>query len=188
MKLLCAVFSSLIPCLTFSAEKFNLAQQETHVEFQATGKPSMLKINGIGGKLAGNIEIESNQIKGEFIVAVGDLTTGIDLRDKHMKEKYLEVSKFPEASFNISKIALPADFMVQRKVFSAIPFDGKIKIKNVEKDISGLADVDTTDGIVIKVSTEFKTQISQFQIDIPSYLGIKVADEVVVKTSMNLKK
>lgn len=188
MKVFFTIYSVLISCFAFSAQKYDLAQQDTRVEFQAVGKPSMLKINGTGGKLSGNIEIESNQIKGEFKVALKDLTTGIELRDKHMKEKYFEVSKFPEASFTISKIALPTDFINQKKIFSAVPFEGKMKMKTVEKDINGLADVDSTEGSTIKVNTEYKTQISTFQMDIPSYLGIKVADEVTVKTSMNLKK
>ena len=188
MKLFLFAFTILLSAFSFASEKFNLSQQSSTVEFQAVGKPSMLKINGTGGKLIGNIEIELNHILGEFKVALADLTTGIELRDKHMKEKYLEVSKFPEASFTISKIALPAQFLTERKVFSAVPFEGKMKIKNTEKDIAGTADVDTTDGTQIKVSTEFKTGISQYQIDIPTNLGIKVADEVIIKTSMNLKK
>ena len=188
MKLFLIAFTILSASFSFAAEKYNLSQQSSTVEFQAVGKPSMLKINGTGGKLIGNIEIELNHILGEFKVVLSDLTTGIELRDKHMKEKYLEVSKFPEASFNISKIALPTNFLTERKVFSAVPFEGKMKIKNMEKDIAGTADVDTTDITQIKVSTEFKTGISQYQIDIPTYLGIKVADEVIIKTSMNLKK
>lgn len=168
-------------------EKYDLSQQETSVEFLAVGKPSLLKINGSGAKLIGNIEILANQVKGEFKVLLKDLTTGIELRDKHMKEKYLEVDKFPEAIFTISKIDLPTDFLIQKKLFSAVPFEGKIKIKGVDQEIKGNADVDTTGSLII-IKTEFKSQISSFHIDIPSYLGIKVADEVTIKTAMKLKK
>ncbi len=38
----------------------------------------------------------------------------------------------------------------------------------------------------INFSTEFKVLVSDFKIDIPTYLGIKVADEVTIKTRMNL--
>ena len=191
-----AFFSFLISSLSSGAEKsvaasvpekYDLSKQETSVEFLAVGKPSLIKIKGDGAKLSGNIEIVENQIKGEFKVPLKDLTTGIELRDKHMKEKYLQVDKFPEAIFTISKIDLPNDFFAQKKIFSAVPFAGKINIKGVEKDIQGIADIDTTTNIV-DVKTEFKAQISSFQIDIPSYVGIKVADEVTIKTIMKLKK
>ena len=191
-----AFFSFLISSLSSGAEKslaatvpekYDLSKQETSVEFLAVGKPSLIKIKGDGAKLSGTIEIVENQIKGEFRVPLKDLTTGIELRDKHMKEKYLQIDKFPEAIFTISKIDLPNDFLAQKKIFSAVPFSGKINIKGVDKEIQGIADIDTTTSIV-DVKTEFKAQISSFQIDIPSYVGIKIADEVTIKTTMKLKK
>ena len=44
-----------------------------------------------------------------LVVELGGLTTGVDLRDKHMRERYLEVPKFPTASLVIEKacLALP---------------------------------------------------------------------------------
>jgi polyisoprenoid-binding protein YceI len=168
-------------------QKFDLSQQNTSVEFLAVGKPSLLKINGTGGKLVGQIEIDGGKISGEFKVYLNALSTGVDLRDKHMKEKYLETGKFPEATFTISKINLPNDFVAQKKLFSKVPFEGKMKIKGSEKDIQGLADVDSS-GANIVAKTEFKSQLSTFQIEIPSYLGIKLADEVTILTSMSLKR
>lgn len=188
MKYYILLFVAFTSHAAFAAQKYDLSKQETSVEFLAVGKPSMLKINGTGAKLSGQIEVSGNQISGDCTVALNQLTTGIDLRDKHMKEKYLETAKYPEATFTISKIDLPLDFVNQKKSFSAVPFEGKMKVKNVEKEVRGLADVDTSTANLIKVSTEFKSQISSFQMDIPTYLGVKVADEVTVKTTMQLKK
>ena len=39
-------------------------------------------------------------------VPLGNLTTGIGLRDHHMKEKYLEVPKYPSATLTIARSAL----------------------------------------------------------------------------------
>jgi polyisoprenoid-binding protein YceI len=172
---------------SFAGTQYDLALQDTLVEFFAVGKPSLLKINGTGGKLRGQIEIDGNQFKGDYKVNLNDLTTGIDMRDHHMKEKYLETGKFPEASFKITKIALPVDFLKQKKAFTSVPFEGKMTIKGVEKDVNGTADIDCTSEPLI-AKTEFKTQITPYGIDVPSYMGIKVADEVTIKTSMKLKK
>lgn len=174
----------LIP-MSWAAVQVDLSQQKSDVEFFAVGKPSLLKINGTGGKLVGNLELEKNKITGRLKVKLDEFTTGIDLRDRHMKEKYLETAKFSEAWIEVEKIDLPEDFLSVKKVYSAVPFQGKLSLHGVEKPIKGTADVDTTKDAP-SVSTEFKVLVSDFKIDIPTYLGIKVADEVTIKTRMNL--
>ncbi len=171
---------------TWAAVQVDLAKQTSEVEFFAVGKPSLLKINGTGGKLIGNLELDKNQIKGRFKVNLDEFTTGIALRDEHMKEKYLETKKFSEAWLEIEKIELPENFLAEKKVYSGVPFQGKLSLHGVEKSVKGTADVDTKKDIP-SVSTEFKVLVSDFKIDIPSYLGIKVADEVTIKAKMNLK-
>lgn len=174
----------LIPT-TWAAVQVDLAKQTSEVEFFAVGKPSLLKINGTGGKLVGNLELDKNQIKGRFQVKLDEFTTGIAMRDQHMKEKYLETGKFSEATLELMKIDLPENFLTERKVYSGIPFEGKLNLHGVEKIIKGVAAVDTKKDN-LSVSTEFKVLVSDFKIEIPSYLGIKVADEVTVKARMNL--
>ena len=39
-------------------------------------------------------------------VPLANLSTGIGLRDHHMKEKYLEVQKYPSATLTIARSAL----------------------------------------------------------------------------------
>lgn len=174
----------LIP-MSWAAVQVDLAQQKSDVEFFAIGKPSLLKINGTGGKLIGNLELDKNQVKGRLKVNLDDFTTGIDLRDRHMKEKYLETAKYSEAWIEVDKIDLPENFLTVKKVYSAVPFQGKLSLHGVEKPIKGTADVDTSKDSP-SISTEFKVLVSDFKIDIPTYLGIKVADEVTIKTRMNL--
>ncbi|OYZ23553.1 MAG: hypothetical protein B7Y39_04400 [Bdellovibrio sp. 28-41-41] len=171
--------------MSWATIQVDLAQQKSEVEFFAVGKPSLIKINGTGGKLTGSLELDKNQIKGRIKVKLDELTTGIDRRDQHMKEKYLETTKFSEAWIEIEKIELPEDFLKVKKVYSAVPFQGKLSLHGEEKPVKGTADVDTTKASP-SVSTEFKVLVSDFKIDIPTYLGIKVADEVTIKTRMDL--
>lgn len=174
-----------VPLSAHSTILLDLSKQTSKVEFFAVGKPSLIKINGTGGKLTGNLEIEKNQVKGQFKVNLDEFTTGIALRDQHMKEKYLEVSKFAEATFEIEKIELPEDFLSTKKIYSNVPFEGKFSLHGVEKKLKGIAEVDTRKDNPA-VATEFKVLVSDYKINIPTYLGIKVADEVTVKTTVNL--
>ncbi len=171
--------------MAWSAVSVDLAQQSSQVEFLAVVKPGGIKINGTGGKLGGNLEIDKNQIKGRIAVNLNDLTTGIDRRDKDMKEKYLETAKFSDAWLEIDKIDLPEDFLTNKKNYSDVPFSGKLSLHGVEKPVSGTADVDTSKDAP-SVATEFKISIAAFNIQEPKFMGIKVADEVTVKTRMNL--
>lgn len=174
----------LIP-VSFAAVKVDLSQQKSEVEFFAVGKPSFLKINGTGGKLNGKLELENNQIKGRFAVKLDDFSTGIAMRDQHMKEKYLETAKYADAWIEVEKIDLPSDFLKTKKIYSNVPFEGKMSLHGVEKPVKGIAEVDTNKDAP-SVSTEFKVLVSDYQISVPTYMGIKVADEITIKTRMSL--
>src|SRR5580700_6101592 len=77
------------------------APSDAHVTFQASG-PGGLTIEGTTADLkvsedSGNVVID---------VPLANLNTGIDLRDHHMREKYLEVPKFPSATLRVARSAL----------------------------------------------------------------------------------
>lgn len=175
----------LLPMSWGAVQQVDLSKQTSEVEFHAVGKPSFLKIKGTGGKLSGNFELEDNKVKGRFGVKMDAFTTGVSLRDQHMKEKYLETAKYAEAWIEIENIDLPADFLKTKKVYSNVPFQGKLSLHGVEKPVKGTAEVDTNKDTP-SVSTEFKVLVSDYQIAVPTYMGIKVADEITIKTRMNL--
>ena len=91
-----------------------LSSQDSKVEFSAIGKPSMLKINGTGGKLKGRMEFQGLHVRAACVVPLDSITTGIDLRDNHMKNKYLEIGKFPEASLTITELLLEKNYLMER--------------------------------------------------------------------------
>ena len=182
-----AVFVTLMIAPAGQAETIDLGKQESAVEFTAIGKPSMLKIKGAGGKIAGDVQHENSQITGNFVVALGDMTTGIELRDEHMKKKYLEIDKYPTAVLKISKLVFDKDYFLVKGDQKNVPFTGKLTLHGVENDVQGTAQV-VADEKLISVDAKMTTAISQYKINIPSYLGIKVADEVEIKVALRIKK
>lgn len=181
------LISSLSTYAEVPARVIDLGGQESKVEFLAIGKPSLLKINGTGGKLKGKIEVSGTKVNGHLLVSLDPITTGISLRDEHMKNKYLEVAKFPEASLQISELQMEKNLFAHSGSQKGILFKGKLKIHGIEKDIEGSADVESDDKVV-SISAQTKTSISAHQIDLPSYMGIKVADEIQITTQFKLKK
>ncbi|HEY1079125.1 MAG TPA: YceI family protein [Bdellovibrio sp.] len=152
------------------------------LEFLAIGKPAMIRIKGEGPAPTGEVTVKDGKASGEFKLALNSLNTGIEMRDSHMKEKYLETAKHPEAVLKISDLEIK-----DIKSGKDTPFTGTLNLHGVEKPVSGTF---TNEGTATeqKVKATFKVKISDHTIEIPSYAGIKVADEVEVKIEAELKK
>lgn len=170
-----------------TTKTIDLSSQESNVEFLAVGKPSLLKINGTGGKLKGQVKFTNLIVSADCTVPLEGITTGIGLRDEHMKNKYLEIGKFPEATLKISELKIEKDYFKEKGIQKNIPFKGKLKIHGNESDIEGTADIDSDDKN-ISIQAKTKTNITAHKIDVPSYLGVKVADEVEIKVDLKIKK
>jgi polyisoprenoid-binding protein YceI len=116
-------------------------------------------------------------LEGALQVNLQTLETGIGLRDRHMRENYLEVQKGPEYA-----TAVLEQIRVER-------LDGKTTMKATlllhgqRREITGTAELKQQDGRV-KVQAEFPVTVADFQIPKPSYLGVGVRDVVQVKVSL----
>lgn len=164
---------------TILAGTISFKGAEGQTEFSAVGKPAMIKINGKGQGPEGDLSYASDKISGTLKVHLKKLTTEIELRDDHMKNKYLEVQKFPiaEITFKDFKTPVTIDAMTDKEteiIFSGDftlhgktnPISGTAKIKKVQKTISGQA--------------EFTIKIMEYLETLPSYMGLKIADDVKV--------
>lgn len=158
----------------------DLGKGESRIEFLAIGKPSMLKIRGKGGPLTGRLSVKDQTVSGIVDVDLNSFDTGISMRNTHMKEKYLQTAQYPKAQLTIKKVALPADWTNQGSL-KDVAFDGVLKLHGVEKPVSGLMSLMNANK-AIDGKAQFKIKISDYAIDVPSYAGIKVTDEVEVET------
>lgn len=126
-------------------------------------------------KPAGSFEAKSSSIKGNakkagagvtaqgIVLPLASLTTGMGLRDNHMKDKYLEVKKYPNA-----------------EVVTAQGANGKgkatIKIRGVAKEWEGSYRV-ISDKLL---EATFTIKLSDYNITGIRYLGAGVKDEAQV--------
>ncbi|MEK6579614.1 MAG: YceI family protein [Bdellovibrionota bacterium] len=159
--------------------KCELRSDSGKVSFIAIGRPSALKIHGKGNGATGNAIIKGLGVSGSFNFDLSTLETGMSLRDRHMKEKYLEIAKFPKAELTIVKMAIPGPLSLPSK-FEKIPFEGALKLHGVEVSVQGLASVERA-GDYCNGTVTFSTKIPQYGIAPPSFAGIKVADDVDVQ-------
>lgn len=180
-----AIAAPSLSAIESSKGTLDVAKAKTEVEFLAIGNPSALKIRGRakeeGQKPAtGTLTIDNGSITGKVGVLVDSFDTGIALRNKHMKEKYLEVGKFPSSELALTELKLPAPGDVSVK---AVPFKGNLTLHGVTKPVAGVADVEKH-GKDVALKFEFKVGTDDYNISTPSFMGITVTREVTVNANI----
>ncbi len=161
---------------------FKAATGET--EFSAVGKPAMIKINGKGQGPEGVVTYAGDVISGTVKVDLNKLTTEIDLRDDHMKNKYLEVQKYPTAdlTFKDFKISTAVDKLTDSEI--EIPFTADFTMHGKTKPVSGMMKIKKAQK-VITGEAEFSVKIMEYLETLPSYAGIKIAEDVKLKIKLS---
>ena len=152
----------------------------SEVRFTALGKPSLLRIKGEGAHANGTLENQGGRYTGEISVDLREFHTGISLRDRHMKEKYLELGKaeFAKAVLKIATLDAPC---VEAAAGSSKPcaFTGSLSLHGKSEPVSGTAVV-SQEGNAKKISAEWSFKLSNHGIEIPTFAGVTVADDVLV--------
>lgn len=185
---------SFIICPAFAKSdairmKIDFNQSTGSVEFVAIGKPKAIKIHGKGDPPKGQLEISGGTAAGTLTFSLDSLDTGMKLRNNHLKKKYLETDKYPQATFENLKFKLPNNPQSTEYSLEKIPFKGRLTLHGVTRDITGEASVKRS-GQSLMIEAGFGIKITAFKIDIPSFAGITVADEVeiMVRTSVPINK
>lgn len=158
-----SIFALLVIC------SFAFSEPNAEVDFKVSGGVNFkAKTKDVKGKVV----MKNNEYIAQGVaVDLKNLSTGMGLRDDHMKNKYLEVTKYPEAILVAGKGGNGKG-------------TGKIKIRGKEKDITG-----TYKAISDKeVEAKFDINLSDFDIKGIRYLGVGVKDTVSVTVIVPLEK
>ncbi len=169
---------ALLVSFDASGSELKASGSGLRVEFQAIGRPSALKVKGKSEDASGVVQAEKNRFTGTFSLPVKSLKTGIELRDRHLQEKYLDAEKFPLILLQV-KGDLPSS--------GEGLFEGELDLHGKKVPVKG-----ALAGYVMKegkasFSASFSISLSQFEIAIPKYLGITIADRVDVTVDAQLK-
>jgi polyisoprenoid-binding protein YceI len=147
------------------------------ISFLATG-PMGMKIKGSTSELALGDDGKVVDVQ----VPLAKLSTGIALRDKHMKEKYLEVQKYPTAELKVPKamVHVPAAGQQLQGKFSApLVLHGK----TLEVIVGYTA---RRDGDRVHVDASFQIDMRRFGIEQPTYMGVTVKPQVDVEARFDV--
>jgi polyisoprenoid-binding protein YceI len=118
------------------------------------------------------------------VVHLGRLETGIGLRDKHMREKYLQVDQFADAVLRVpwASVHLPEDGQrVQGQTTGTMELHGKSKEVGFSYSI-------VRTGSSYAVTGSLPLNMNDFGITVPSYMGLTVQPEVVATCSLSASR
>jgi polyisoprenoid-binding protein YceI len=120
--------------------------------------------------------------EGALTVDLGTLATGIDLRDKHMRETYLEVGKGEGyASAVLSDLDLGAT--PAESIRGKVRFTASLLLHGTKKPVAGQAEV-RREGTQARVDATFPVTLADYGIKEPRYLGVGVGEVVQVKVTL----
>lgn len=151
------------------------------VGFLAVGKPAMIKIVGEGTGPHGDLTIADDKLQGTLTIDMKKLTTKIELRDDHMKNKYLEVEKYPTSTITFKDYNLKLASLTPNAVEQ--PFAADLQLHGVTKPVTGTIKLSKDSSTVTGVAT-FKIKVTDFMDTLPSYAGIKIADDIEVTVDL----
>lgn len=116
-------------------------------------------------------------------VPLANLTTGIALRDSHMRDKYLEVQKYPTAVLTVARSAMQlpaAGAQGHGDSPASIQIHGQTRPCTVHYDV-------TADGAGFAVKGKLQVNMNAFGITVPSYLGVTVKPDVDIAANFRVE-
>lgn len=149
------------------------------VTFNATGSPGFLDIEGVSS----TVKVTDDGTTLSFAVPMSTVSTGIELRDNHMNEHYVEVAKYPDVTIKLPKAS------VQWPANAGDSTSGKVSATFNAHGVDVPTDVTYTvkkGKSSTKVTAKFAFNTNSHGISIPSYLGITVDPAMTAEATIEL--
>src|SRR5215216_2549365 len=170
----------------FFSATFAAAEQQLHV---AGGDVTVVCPLTVGGSfeastkaLSGDVGAAPQQagdVGGALLVKLDTLETGIGLRDRHLRENYLEVGK--GSGYDVATL----ENIQLEKAEGKGAFHATLLLHGQKRHVSGTATLRRRSDGTTHVNAEFPVKVSEFDIPKPTYLGVGVRDEIQVKVAFN---
>jgi polyisoprenoid-binding protein YceI len=191
------IFLIFITLVSFSnAEQLNFYvngnQKNDAVKF--TSKATLETIEGKTSEIKGYVSVDPSEVtsgaEAKLAVTLESLKTGIDMRDKHMRENHLETEKYPEAVFILNKVT-GANGDLADGQSKQLTLEGDFTIHGITRTITLDATVTFTTesentntelpGDILHIVTQFEVALADYEIKRPKFLFLKLSEKQTVE-------
>jgi len=174
-------FLLLFFVFTADLEAQSYITEEGYVEFKSSAP--LLTFKGTSNHLTGLIDLDQNLV--DFYVDLTTLDTGINLRNRHMRNSYLETDKFPFAEFtgSMNSIFDPESTGKQEvTVMGAFTIHGVTREMEITGTLERMSDE-------IELIATWTVLLEDHNIDRPSVIFYELAEEqeVTIKALLKLQ-
>jgi polyisoprenoid-binding protein YceI len=118
----------------------------------------------------------------QITVNMASLDTGVGLRNKEMRERYLETPKFPNATFKSVSVSGPASVAANQPV--DINVTGDMTLHGVTKRLTIPVRVVLIPDGRIHATSRFNVHMPDFGINVPHNVLVTVNDDVPVRLDL----
>jgi polyisoprenoid-binding protein YceI len=187
IRLLIFTVTLTIPLIVGHADEYHIdSDAENEVKFLS--EAPLENFTGTTDQIDGYVlwfgpdSLEESEIYLE--VDLGSLDTGIGLRNRHMRENYLETDEYPYAVYKAK--CVEGEIKPGGKLI-ALTTDGTIRIHGTERplQIHGLVG-ETADGF--EAEAKFEIKLSDFNIKIPKLMFMKINEVIKLEVNIHLEK
>ncbi|WP_111670982.1 YceI family protein [Algoriphagus litoralis] len=169
----------------FHTEAFSQEYLTKDGEVVFLSKAPLNEFEGRSNSLNGLVNLESNLL--DFFVDLNTLKTGIGLRDRHMRENYLETDQFPFAEFTGKMSPMPTLVLGSK---TAVNAQGKFKIHGVEREIEVTGFLTLLQNGKVELHASFEVLLSDYEIPLPKLVFYELAEAqtVTIQAILSQKK
>jgi polyisoprenoid-binding protein YceI len=172
-----------------SGGKFVVEQSDSESRVQFVSDAPLEKISGVGHKLSGDVEFDAANLagaKGTIELDVASIKTNVDLRDEHLRgPDWLDAAKYPKIKFEIKKVEGAAALTPNQP--ADLKIHGKLSMHGVTRDEVATAKVRWNPADGAKVTAQFKVNLTNYKVSVPSLVRLKVSDEIALNIMLKIK-
>ena len=147
-----------------------------------TSTAPLLEFEGTSEHLNGLINFSENLV--DFYLDLNTLDTGIDLRNRHMRESYLETAKYPFAEFT-GTIENQIDLNLNQPQEALV--NGIFKLHGVQKNISVRGTITPNQDGTITVDAKWEVLLEDYNIKRPRVVFYELSDIQTITIIAKLK-
>jgi polyisoprenoid-binding protein YceI len=178
-----AIISLLLSTHVFAESKTYAVKPAGRSTTQFHAEDTYDSFDGKTNKVSGTIVADPAAPGGATVtlsVDLASLDTGVGLRNREMRERFLETSKFPHATFKSVSVAAPPS--IAPNTPADIRVTGDFTLHGVTKRVTiPVRVVLIPDGNQIHATSMFNVRMPDFGIDVPDNILVTVNHEVPVR-------
>jgi polyisoprenoid-binding protein YceI len=170
---------------------FKVVPGHADTKVQFTSEAPMETVTGTTHTATGFVEMDPSGTgegaRGEVHADLASLKTGIDLRDRHMRENHLETGKYPEAVFTLTSLTLPSGGLPEG-IRTRVAAQGTFKLHGIERTIEPETYFtlhNSATGSTLQIESNFTVRLPDYLIKRPQFLLMRLAEEQRVHVELH---